>query len=154
MADSESAEVDPPVGAFLAGVADPARREDCRALLEILRAATGREPRMWGAIVGFGDLHYRYASGREGDTFVLGFAARKADLTLYLGAALAAHEGLLAGLGKHKAGKGCLSIRRLADIDVGALGGLLAAAVAHNTATAAPTASAAETGGAADSGCR
>jgi hypothetical protein len=130
---------DPGVDTFLAGVTDPSRKEDCLALIEVMRKATKSEPKMWGAsIVGFGDLHYRYDSGREGDTFLLGFASRKTALTLYLGPALAAQEAALKSLGKYKTGKGCVYIRRLHDVDVAALRSLLSAAAAYNAQTAAP----------------
>ncbi len=106
-----------------------------------MKAATGHEPKMWGAsMVGFGDLHYRYESGHEGDTFLLGFASRKPDLTLYLGACLARHEDKVKPLGKYKAGKGCLYIRRLADIDIDALRLLLADAAAANARRNVPRA--------------
>jgi hypothetical protein len=96
MATSKPKWTDPGMETFLAGVTDQSRKEDCLALIEIMKKATRSEPKMWGAsIVGFGDLHYRYESGREGDTFLLGFASRKADLTLYLGPALATQEAAL-----------------------------------------------------------
>jgi hypothetical protein len=125
--------------AFLAKVSDPARKQDCRALIDLMKKATKSEPKMWGAsIVGFGDLHYRYDSGREGDTFLLGFASRKTDLTLYLGQALTTQQEAIEGLGKCKAGKGCLYIRRLEDVDMAALRRLLSEAAAYNAGTAAP----------------
>jgi hypothetical protein len=139
MAAAKPKQADPGIDAFLAGVSDPSRKKDCLALIDIMKEATKSEPKMWGAaIVGFGDLHYRYDSGREGDTFLLGFASRKTDLTLYLGPALAAQEEALERLGKYKAGKGCLYIRRLEDIDLAALRGLLSEAAAYNARTAAP----------------
>src|SRR5262245_54132003 len=101
-AKAKSVAANPPVDAFIAGDEDPSRCVDCRTLLDLMRAATGCEPRMWGDMVGFGELHYRYDSGREGDTFVLGFESRKADLTLYLGPVLAAQAESLGRLGKHK----------------------------------------------------
>jgi hypothetical protein len=142
MAPSKKKHLDPGIDAFLAGVADQSRKQDCLALIEIMKKATNSEPRMWGAtIVGFGELHYRHESGREGDTFLLGFASRKADLTLYLGPALAAQEGSLKRLGKCKAGKGCLHVSRPEDIDLAALRGLLSEAAAYDARTEAPRAS-------------
>ena len=86
---------------------------------------------MWGAsIVGFGSYHYRYASGQEGDSCVIGFSPRKAALTLYLSAGLEPFEGILEELGPHKIGKGCLYIRRLEDVDVPTLTTLLKKAAA------------------------
>ena len=139
MATSKTKRADPGIDAFLAGVTDPSRKEDCLALIEILKKTTKSEPKLWGAsIVGFGDLHYRYESGREGDTFILGFASRKADLTFYLGPALATQAASLKPLGKYKVGKGCLYIRCLEDVDVAALRTVLAEAAAYNAQTAAP----------------
>ncbi len=139
MPASKTKKSDPGIDAFLERVSDPSRKTDCIALIDIMKKATKSEPRMWGAaIIGFGDLHYRYESGREGDTFILGFASRKPDLTIYLGCALAIQEESLKGLGKCKAGKGCLYMRRLEDIDLAALRNLLSEAAAYNATTAAP----------------
>jgi hypothetical protein len=83
----------------------------------MMEKATGSKAKMWGsAIIGFGDTHYKYASGREGDWFPLGFSPRKAALTLYLMGGL--NEGVLGRLGKFKRGQGCLYISKLADIDL------------------------------------
>lgn len=110
------------VRAFLAGVEDAQRRKDCRAILGMMREATGEPPRMWGeSIVGFGSYHYKYASGREGDWFVTGFSPRKSSLSLYLMCDLSRVETLLPKLGKHKRGKGCLYIKRLSEVDAGVL---------------------------------
>jgi hypothetical protein len=139
MAASKAKQADPGMDAFLAGVSDQARKQDCLALIDMMKKATKSEPKIWGGrMVGFGDLHYRYESGREGDTFLLGFALRKTDLTLYLGCALATHEELLKRLGKYKVGKGCLYIRRLEDIDLPTLRRLFSEAAACNAKTAAP----------------
>lgn len=102
---------------LIEGVEDPARRGDCRTLLEMMSRVTGEPPRMWGpGMVGFGSYHYRYASGREGDWFLTGFAPRKADLTVYVMAGFARYEALLSRLGKHRTGKSCLYIKRLSDV--------------------------------------
>ncbi|GAB3254273.1 DUF1801 domain-containing protein [Chitinimonas naiadis] len=129
---------DAELAAYLAALPSEDRRTDCIALIAMMREATGAPPRMWGTMVGFGDLHYRYDSGREGDTFLLGFASRKADLTLYLGCDLNLHADLLAPLGKIKMGKGCLYLRRLADVPHKHLLALLKTAASHNAATASP----------------
>jgi Domain of unknown function (DU1801) len=128
---------DPAVDAYLVGIVNESRRADCITLIELMRKASGHEPRMWGTMVGFGDLHYRYESGREGDTFLVGFASRKPDLTLYLGACLADLTPALAGLGKHTLSKGCLYIRRLEDVDLAVLRRALAASVKRNRMAAA-----------------
>ena len=106
------------VDEFIAGVGDETRREDARTVLNIMQKVTGKEPRMWGSsIVGFDEYHYRYDSGHEGDMCVIGFSPRASALTLYTLADFDGKEGLLAKLGKHKTGKGCLYIKRLSDVD-------------------------------------
>jgi len=125
------------VKAFIDSIEDPARQADCRALLALAkRAVRGETPRLWpGGMVGVGDFHYRYASGREGDTFLVGFSPRKAALTIYLGCDLARYEPLLAKLGKFKHGKGCLYLRSLADVDERVLLQLMTEAAAEQRAS-------------------
>lgn len=133
MAKQKTTQTEADVAAFIAGVADLARRADCLELVDMMSAATNEQPKLWGtSIVGFGTYHYRYASGREGDTCVLGFAPRKDALTLYFCNGIEAHADRLQQLGKHKTGKGCLYIRRLADIDRASLAQLLADAAAQS----------------------
>ncbi len=105
--------------AFLDTLTDASKREDSYRLLEIFRAVTGEEPRIWGGnIIGYGQYRYKYESGREGDWFKAGFSPRKQNLTLYLTAyQFDKHTDLLEKLGKHKLGKGCLYINRLKDVD-------------------------------------
>ena len=104
---------------FLSGIADAQKRQDSLTLVNMMRQITNVEPKIWASsMVGFGDHHYHYASGREGDTFVIGFAPRKQDLTLYGLMGVDPQEQLLQKLGKYKAGKGCLYIKRLEDIDL------------------------------------
>lgn len=118
------------VPAFLDGIEDEERRKDCKALAKLLRRVTGATPRMWGtSIVGYGSYHYRYASGREGDWFLAGFSPRKQDLTVYVMAGLQGREALLRKLGKHKTGKGCLYLKRLADVDATVLEKLVQSSV-------------------------
>jgi len=103
---------------FLKSVTDSAQRRDAKAVVKLMREVTGERPAMWGdSIVGFGRYHYKYASGREGDWFVMGMSPRKAALTLYLMCDLSGIRPVLGRLGKHKTGKGCLYIRRLSDVD-------------------------------------
>jgi hypothetical protein len=105
---------------------DEPRRSECQRLSELMQQATGAEPRMWGAaIVGFGDTHLVYESGRELDWFKIGFSPRKAALTLYLGEAALSDDALMAKLGKHTTGKGCLYLKRLDDADPTTLEALL-----------------------------
>lgn len=113
------------VDAFLQGV-DEKRREDCRALVRLMHAATNAEPKMWGAsIVGFGDYKYKYDSGREGEWFQMGFSPRKNDLTLYILPGVKKFKTHLARLGPHKTSVSCLYIKRLADVDVSVLEALV-----------------------------
>lgn len=120
------------VDAFLAAVADPARRADAVAVCAMMREATGQPPVMWGTtIIGFGQHRYVYDSGRSGEWFLVGLSPRKAALTLYLGTV----EGggrteLLARLGKHSLGKGCVYVKRLSDVDHDVLRALIGASVA------------------------
>jgi hypothetical protein len=107
------------VQAYLEAIEDEQRRHDCMTILEIMRRVTKEEPRMWGtSIVGFGSYHYKYESGHEGDSCLVGFASRKGDISLYISSAFDSRESLLAELGKHKTGKACLYIKRLSDIKV------------------------------------
>ncbi len=106
------------VAGFIAGIQDATVRRDCRTLVALMRSATGKPARMWGSsIVGFGDVHYVYASGREGDWFQIGFSPRKGTLTLHMTGCLDQVQDLLPALGKHRAGKGCLYIHSLDDVD-------------------------------------
>lgn len=132
-AGNKTAPTPVPVAAFLAGVEPEARRAEARELFKLYAEVTGLPARMWGpSIVGFGSYHYKYASGREGDMCRAGFSPRKDRLTLYLmggyadpgtGARLAA---LRAKLGRHKTGKSCLYIGKLADVDLGVLREMIA----------------------------
>jgi hypothetical protein len=119
------------VAGFIARIRDEGRREDCLKLVRMMKQATGKSPRMWGTMIGFGDWHYRYESGHEGDTFQLGFASRKPDLVLYVMCGPNWQEDLLAKLGKHRTGVSCLYVRRLADVDEGVLRKLIEAAARH-----------------------
>jgi len=115
------------VDVIINGIADDARREDCLVLLGLMRRATGVEPEVWSSgVVGFGTYHYKSSSGQEGDWFPVGFASRKAAITVYLGLGLEEVAELLAKLGKHKTGKGCIYIKRLADVDLAVLEELVA----------------------------
>ena len=107
------------------------RRDEARRIDAILREATGDEPVLWGSgLVGYGTYSYKYASGREGDWFRVGFAARKTKITLYVMPGFDGYDALLARLGKHKHGKSCLHINKLADVDMDVLVELVQASVA------------------------
>jgi len=118
MTDPTTIPTEQPVADFIAAIPDEARLSDSAALCRLLSDLTGEPPRMWGAsIVGFGTSHYRYASGREGDWPRVSFSRRKQHLTLYLAGGFDRQQDLLAQLGRHKVGKGCLLLKRLADAD-------------------------------------
>ncbi len=107
------------VETFLESVADRQRRADALVLTDLMAEATGERPALWsGSIVGFGTYHYRYASGREGDTPAVAFAPRKAASTVYLMDGFGPYPDLLARLGPHTTGKSCLYLKRLADVDL------------------------------------
>jgi hypothetical protein len=119
------------VDAFLDGFEDAERRKDARTVLQIMRRVTGVRPYMWGpSIVGFGSYHYVYESGREGDAPMVGLAPRGRELTLYVLSDFPRQNALLAKLGRHRTGKSCLYIRRLADVDLEVLEELVTASVA------------------------
>ena len=110
------------VADFIDSLPDPIRRDDAQWLDSMMRRVTGQEPRMWGpTIIGYGQYHYRYDSGHEGDAPRLGFSPRKAELVLYVlgigGDGRTEEEALLGRLGKHRTGKSCLYIRRLEQVD-------------------------------------
>ncbi len=112
-----------PVDEFLARVPDEQRRQDARRLCAMMQEITGQPPVMWGtSIIGFGTYHYRYASGREGDSALASFSPRRQQLAVYLvGGFETRHQSVLARLGPHKTGKGCLYLKRLDDVDQHAL---------------------------------
>jgi hypothetical protein len=121
---------------FLNAVTDTQKRQDCATILELMQEVTGEQPQMWGgSIVGFGSYHYTYASGREGDWFLTGFSPRKQNLTLYIMAGFDEYDELLQRLGKHKLGKSCLYIKRLADVDLATLKDLVRQSVEHTRKT-------------------
>jgi hypothetical protein len=107
---------------FLDDLIPEKRKKDSWTLYLLMEKITGSQGVLWGtSIIGFGDYHYKYASGREGDWFLTGFSPRKNALTLYLMCDIS-HESIdFSTLGKHKKGKGCLYIKRLDDVDLKAL---------------------------------
>jgi len=114
------------VHTFLEEIADPVKQSDSKKLVQLMKDITGSEPVMWGdSIVGFGDYHYKYASGREGDWFQVGFSPRKQNLTIYVMGYLENFGTILDNLGKYKHGKGCLYINELEDVDMEVLRNLI-----------------------------
>jgi hypothetical protein len=135
MAENKTKPTTISVPAFLDTCTDEARREDAEALARLMQKVTGNEPTMWGpSIVGFGTHHYTYESGREGDMPIVGLSPRKAANVLYGTIGFEGAGALLAKLGKHTTGKGCLHIRKLADVDVKVLETLVEKAVAATRA--------------------
>ncbi len=117
---------------FLNAVDNDQRRADCFAVVRIMTQATGAKPKMWGpSIVGFGDYRFTNARGGSTDWFLIGFSPRKGDLTLYIMPGSARHAELLRTLGKHKTGKACVYIKRLADVDLDVLRRLVEDSVEH-----------------------
>ena len=136
MAEQKMRPNDQSVTAFLDKISDEARRAECYAVLGMMKRVTRTEPKLWGSgLVGFGNYHYKYESGHEGDCFVIGFASRKTALTLYLTAGVDRYPKLLAKLGKHKAGKGCLYIKKLDDVNLAVLEDLVSKSVEWTKAT-------------------
>ena len=131
MAENKTRPTRENVAEFIDALTDPARRADAKALIKLMQSATGEKPKMWGpSIVGFGSYHYTYDSGREGYMPLIGFSPRKAATVLYNMTGFSDSEALLAKLGKHTTGKGCLYIKRLADADQKVLEALTVKSVA------------------------
>jgi Domain of unknown function (DU1801) len=129
MAENKTRPTQASVAKYLGAIQSDARREDCESLAKLMTKVTKQKPVMWGpSIVGFGSYHYKYESGREGDMCLVGFSSRKGDISVYL-ANFPERVGLLKKLGKHKAGKGCLYIRSLEDVDTKVLEKLVADSV-------------------------
>jgi hypothetical protein len=115
MADNKTKPTKISVAAFIDAITDKDRRADAKALVKLMQKVSGEKPTMWGpSIIGFGSHHYVYDSGREGDMPLIGFSPRKAATVLY---GLSSSEALLPKLGKHTRGKGCVYIKKLADVD-------------------------------------
>ncbi len=118
MAKNKTTETEKNVTEFIGNISDDTKRNDCFELIEIIKHLTKFEPKMWGrSIVGFGSHHYKYESGREGDTANFAFSPRASSIALYLSANFDNRAELLKQFGKHKADKGCVHIKTLADIN-------------------------------------
>jgi hypothetical protein len=116
-ANNKTRPTDDRVEDFLNSVEHAGRREDSFEMLEIMTRLSGHQPVLWGSIVGFGQYHYKYDSGREGDMFLTGFSPRKTALTAYIMGGFTAYDDLMSRLGKYKIGKSCLYITRLSNVD-------------------------------------
>lgn len=122
MAEMKTTKNKASVAQFLGGIEDDDKRKDAKAVNKLMREVTGKKPAMWGtSIVGFGSYDYKYASGREGTFFRVGFSPRKQNLTLYIMDGFSGYKSLLKKLGKHKTGKSCLYIKKLDDVDIDVL---------------------------------
>ena len=131
-AELKTGPTDASVDDFLVAIADDRRRADARALCDLLAARSGRRPRMWGpSIVGFGERHLVYDSGRELDWFEIGFSPRKQNTTLYLTDGIEPHGDLLGRLGRHTTGVGCIYLKRLSDVDNDVLTELVARSIGN-----------------------
>ena len=119
------------VSDYIANIADEQKRKDSEVILQLMEKPTKEKPKMWGSsMIGFGDKRYKSPqTGREVDWFIIGFAPRKANLSLHLAINLSKHAADLEKLGKHKTGVGCLYINKLSDVDLKVLEKLIAAAV-------------------------
>jgi len=118
MADIKTKKTSQSVDAFLTSIVDEKKRQDSYVILDLIKEASGAEPKMWGdSIVGFGDYHYKYATGRENDWFYAGFSPRKQNITLYLATGFDQFSDLMQKLGRYKTGKACLYIQRIEDIN-------------------------------------
>ncbi len=118
MAEMKTKQTDASVEDFLNLIEDNQKREDCFEIVKMMKRVTKKEPKMWGpSIIGFGSYHYKYESGREGDSLQIGFSPRKQNITLYILSGADHETPLLQKLGKHSTGNVCLYIKRLADVD-------------------------------------
>jgi hypothetical protein len=126
VAEAKTKKTPASVEEFLALVEGADRRADAQAVCALMREVTGAQPAMWGSsIVGFGEYHYVYGTGRKGDWMAVGFSPRKAALTLYIAEGFDAHGDLMSRLGKYSTGKSCLYIKKLSDVDIDVLSELV-----------------------------
>jgi Domain of unknown function (DU1801) len=132
MAETKTKPTGASVDAYLASRASPEQLLDCKAIMAMCKRVTKQRPSLWGpSIVGYGSYTYTYESGHSGDACLVGFAIRGRELVVYLTAESREQVELLARLGKHKMGKACLYLRRLADVDVKVLEAIVAGSVAE-----------------------
>lgn len=132
MAENKTKPTKQSVTEFIRSIEDTQKRADVKKVAAMMRKATGARAAMWGpSIVGYGQYHYKYASGREGDFLLTGFSPRKQALTVYIIAGFKPFDSLMKNLGKYKTGKSCLYIKRLSDIDESVLERLIVQSVKH-----------------------
>ena len=127
MAENKTKKTDVNPQSYIDAIKKEDRRADCQKLMGMMAELTGCEPKMWGpSIVGFGEYHYKYDSGREGDAIRLGFSSRAQNISIYIMPGYQDFEAELSRLGKHKIGKSCLYIKRLSDVDEAVLKEMMA----------------------------
>jgi Domain of unknown function (DU1801) len=132
MAKNKTTETNASVHKFLNSLTDERKRKDSFTIVEIMKDQSGLEPRMWGpSIVGFGRYHYKYESGHEGDSPLIGFSPRKNALTLYLSQNFEGREELLKKFGKHKTSLACIYLKTIEDIDIGILKEMVSRSLKH-----------------------
>ena len=132
MAKNKTIETQNSVANYLKKIKNEKKRKDCSAIIELITKHTGIDPKMWGtSIVGFGSYHYTYESGREGDAPLAGIASRTNAIVFYLSANFEKRYQLLQKLGKYKAGKGCIYIQKLEDIDTTILTKMVKNSIEH-----------------------
>lgn len=130
MAEQKTKPTNVSIGDFINTVEDETKRDDSYSLLKIMKEVTGEEAVMWGpSIIGFGNYHYKYPTGTEGDWMLTGFSPRKQALTLYIMAGFTNYDDLLSKLGKYKHGKSCLYVKKLEDVDEKILRKLIASSI-------------------------
>ena len=119
MAELKTKKTELSVDAFIKKITEAQKQKDAYVIIELMEKATKAKAKMWGtSIIGFGDQHLKYESGRELDWFVMGFSPRKQNLALYISGTVEKQQALLKKLGKHKTGKGCLYINKLEEVDM------------------------------------
>lgn len=132
MADLKTKISQASVDDFLDGIKNDQKRSDCKEIARMIEKAIGCKPKMWGpSIVGYGEYHFKYESGREGDWMRVGFAPRAQNISLYIMDGFGKYDELMSQLGKHKTGKSCLYIKRLSDIDRDILRQLIEGSLKH-----------------------
>ena len=132
MAKNKTTETAENVTDFINKVKDETKRDDSFEIIKLITRATGLKPKMWGpSIVGFGSYHYKYDSGHEGEAPLVGFSPRAAAISLYMACDPQKRESLLKKFGKHKTGKGCIYIKKLADIDTDVLKEMAVSSVSY-----------------------
>lgn len=132
MAENKTRTTRASVTEFVNGIEPRERRADVKKVAAMMRRATGKRAKMWGSsIVGYGEYHYKYESGREGDFMVTGYSPRKQALTVYIMPGFSHFDAEMKKLGKYKTGRSCLYIKRLSDVDEKVLERLITKSVKH-----------------------